>query len=201
MTQFARVLGQDIGDAPHADGSSDGGTSAADHGRARTYYGKYRATVTNNIDPLQLGRIQVIVPDVSGFLPSSWALPCVPIAGKQSGVFVAPEVGAGVWIEFEQGDPDYPIWVGGFWGIAAEVPALALASIPGSPNIVVQTTGQNTLMVSDTPGPTGGILIKSRSGAMISVSDVGITISNGSGATITMVGNMVDVNAGALTII
>ena len=30
---------------------------------------------------------------------------------------------------FEQGDPDYPIWTGGFWGSAAEVPALALAPI------------------------------------------------------------------------
>src|SRR6185312_3412049 len=86
------------------------------------FFGKYRGTVIQNVDPEQRGRIQVMVPDVSGLIPSSWAMPCVPIAGKQSGVYVAPQIGAGVWIEFEQGDPDYPVWVGGFWGSAAEVP-------------------------------------------------------------------------------
>ena len=58
---------------------------------------------------------------------------------------LVPPIGAGVWIEFEQGDPDYPIWTGGFWGSAAEVPALALAGNPASPSIVLQTRLQNTL--------------------------------------------------------
>src|SRR6185312_8204491 len=86
------------------------------------FFGKYRGTVIQNVDPEQRGRIQVMVPDVSGLIPSSWAMPCVPITGKQSGVYAVPQIGAGVWIEFEQGDPDYPVWVGGFWGSAAEVP-------------------------------------------------------------------------------
>jgi hypothetical protein len=96
----------------------------------KRYYGKYRGTVINNIDPEQRGRIMALVPDVLGIIPSSWAMPCVPIAGKQEGVFVVPQIGAGVWIEFEQGDPDYPIWVGGFWGAFAEVPTAALAPHP-----------------------------------------------------------------------
>ena len=99
----------------------------------KKYYGKYRGTVLNNVDPLQIGRIQVTVTDVSAVLPTSWAMPCVPIAGKQMGTFFVPQVGAGVWMEFEQGDPDYPIWVGGYWGLVAEVPVLALAGIPASP--------------------------------------------------------------------
>jgi hypothetical protein len=165
------------------------------------YYGKYRGTVTNNIDPLQIGRIQVIVPDVGNVIPGSWAMPCVPFASKQSGVFVVPQVGSGVWVEFEQGDPDYPIWVGGFWGLAAEVPALALAGSPVSPSIVLQTGLQNTLMISDLPGPTGGIMLKSLTGAMILINETGITITNGQGATITMVGPTVDINLGALTIV
>lgn len=168
---------------------------------AQKFYGKYRGTVLNNVDPMQLGRIQVMVPDVSSLLPTSWAMPCVPIAGKQSGVFCVPQVGAGVWVEFEQGDPDYPIWVGGYWGIAAEVPALALASLPASPNIVLQTGAQNTIMLGDLPGPAGGILIKCRSGAFISVNDLGITISNGKGAIITMLGKITDINGGGLTIV
>src|SRR6516162_160057 len=91
------------------------------------YYGKYRGTVLNNVDPMQMGRIQVVVPDVTSVLPTTWALPCVPMAGPQCGEFTVPPIGAAVWVEFEHGDRDYPIWIGGFWGSAAEVPALALA--------------------------------------------------------------------------
>jgi uncharacterized protein involved in type VI secretion and phage assembly len=165
------------------------------------YFGKYRGMVLNNIDPLQSARIQVQVPDVLGPGISSWAMPCVPFAGKQSGVFVLPAIGDGVWVEFEQGDLNFPIWVGGFWGSPAEVPVLALAGLPVSPSVVLQTGGQNTLMLSDVPGPAGGILLKSRTGALISISELGITISNGQGATITLTGPAVSINAGALTVI
>jgi uncharacterized protein involved in type VI secretion and phage assembly len=164
------------------------------------YVGKYRGTVIQNVDPEQRGRIQVMVPDVAGVLPSSWAMPCVPLAGKQSGTWVVPQLGAGVWIEFEQGDPDYPIWTGGFWGVAAEVPALALAGNPASPSIVLQSGLQNALVISDVPGPTGGIMLKSTTGAMILVNDIGITISNGKGATIVLAGPTVTINNGALVV-
>lgn len=166
----------------------------------RRYYGKYRATCVNNVDPMQIGRIQVLVPDVSAVIPSSWAMPCFPVSGIQNGVFTVPPIGAGVWVEFEQGDPDHPIWVGGFYS-AADVPAAARLVPPGLSGFTFQTTAQNSITISDTPGPTGGILIKTTTGAMISVSDVGIVISNGKGATISMVGPAVDVNAGALTVV
>ena len=165
------------------------------------YYGKYRGTVVNNVDPMQIGRIQAIVPDVSGVIPTSWAMPCLPMAGINTGVFTVPQIGSGVWIEFEQGDPDRPIWVGGYWGTAAEVPVMARTVPPAVNGITIQTTLKNGIVVSDTPGPTGGIMIQTATGAMISVSDVGIVISNGKGAVINMVGPSVDVNAGALTVI
>ena len=165
------------------------------------YYGKYRGTVVNNVDPMQIGRIQAMVSDVSALLPTSWALPCVPLAGKQMGTFFVPQVGAGVWIEFEQGNPDYPVWTGGFWGLVGEVPALALAGVPGDANMVLQTTAQNTLVLSDLPGPTGGIMLKSTTGATLIVNDTGIYIQNGKGASITLIGPTVTINAGALTVI
>ena len=168
---------------------------------AGKFYGKYRATVVNNIDPLLLGRIQVIVPDVSNVLPSSWAMPCVPVAGLNMGIYSVPPIGAGLWVEFEQGDPDHPIWVGCFWGSAAEVPVLARTVPPAVPGITLQTTAKNGIVISDVPGPTGGILIQTTSGATISVSDVGIIITNGKGAIINMTGPTVDINAGALTVI
>jgi len=169
--------------------------------RSQQFFGKYRANVINNIDPMLLGRIQVIVPDVSTFVPTSWAMPCVPVAGIQMGVYTVPPLGAGVWVEFEQGDPDYPIWVGCYWGSAAEVPALAHLTPPGLDSIALQTTLQNGIVMSDLPGPTGGIMLKSTAGATLIVNDTGIYIQNGKGASLTMVGPTVTVNAGALTVI
>ena len=167
----------------------------------KLYFGKYRGTVINNIDPMQMGRIQALVPDVLGDLPSSWAMPCLSVGGTQGGMFTVPTIRSGVWIEFEQGDPDYPIWTGCFYGSGAEVPSIAKAVPPGVPGITFQTPGQNGVTISDVPGPTGGIVIKTQSGAFIALNDVGITISNGQGAMINLQANSVDINGGALTII
>ncbi|WP_018078756.1 phage baseplate assembly protein V [Thiobacillus denitrificans] len=168
---------------------------------AKKYFGKYRGTVINNLDPMQIGRIQVLVPDVSNLMLSSWAMPCVPVAGINMGMFTVPLIGAGVWVEFEQGDPDYPIWVGGFWGMAAEVPLLSHMVPPAVPGITLQTPLKNGIVISDVPGPTGGIQIQTATGAMISVTDLGIIISNGKGAVINLTGPTVDINLGALTVV
>lgn len=164
------------------------------------YFGKYRGMVLNNIDPMQIGRIMVQIPDVKGLMPSSWAMPCVPVAGIQMGLFTVPPIGSGVWVEFEQGDPDYPIWVGCFWGSAAEVPALARLVPPGISGITMQTTLQNGLTVNDMPGPTGGIMIKSATGVSLIVNDTGIYMQNGKGATVMLVGPTVSINQTALVI-
>ena len=164
-------------------------------------FGKYRGVVLNNVDPLQIGRLMVQVPDVGGLMPSTWAMPCVPVAGIQNGMFALPLIGSGVWIEYEQGDIDHPIWVGCFWGSAAEVPALARATPPAVQSITLQTALQNGLTISDLPGPTGGIMIKSATGATLIVNDTGIYIQNGKGASLTMLGPTVNINAGALTIV
>lgn len=169
--------------------------------KGEKFYGKYRGVVLNNVDPMQQGRVMVQVPDVLGVGLSSWAMACVPFGGKQMGMWCLPQIGAGVWVEFEQGDSDYPIWSGCWWGSAADPPVLALAAPPAVPNFVIQSQGQNTLMISDVPGPTGGFLLKTLTGAFISINDIGITISNGKGAIITMTGPSVDINLGALTII
>jgi uncharacterized protein involved in type VI secretion and phage assembly len=168
---------------------------------ALRYYGIYRGTVINNVDPMFMGRIMVTVPDAGGITPSTWAMPSVPLSGKQMGAFMVPQIGAGVWIQFEAGDPDKPVWTGGWWGDPAEVPALALAGVPGDPNIVLQTTLQNAVVISDLPGPSGGIMLKSTTGATIIVNDTGIYIQNGKGASIIMTGPTVTINAGVLVVV
>jgi len=179
---------------------SDGGP-----GSPPRYYGKYRGLVVENIDPLQTGRIIAQVPAVLGETPSSWALPCAPAAGAQAGCFIVPPIGSQVWMEFEQGDPDYPIWTGGFWGLVADVPVLATAppAIPPGQNIVLQTSGENALILSDAPPTpaTGGIILKGASGAAIIINETGIYISNGQGATITLIGPTVAINETALTVV
>lgn len=171
-----------------------------DSPNSHRYFGKYRGTVVNNIDPEQRGRILAIVPDVSSLIPTTWALPCLPVLGMQMGLYTVPMIGSGVWIEFEQGDPDYPIWVGCFPGSAADVPTLSRAVPPALPGITLATPLQNGIVVSDVPGPSGGIMLKSTTGATLIVNDTGIYIQNGKGASITLVGPTVTVNAGALTI-
>lgn len=171
---------------------------------AQKFMGKFRATVLNNIDPEARGRLMLNIPDALGVVPSTWAEPCAPLAGPTGppmGVYMVPPIGAGIWVEFEHGDPNYPIWVGCRWGGPSDVPPLAHAGLPISPNIVMQTAGQNSLVISDLPGPTGGLMLKSATGATIIVNDTGIYIQNGKGASLVMTGPTVTINNGALVVV
>jgi Type VI secretion system/phage-baseplate injector OB domain len=129
------------------------------------FFGKYRGTVMNNKDPLNRGRLLVQVVDVLGLGSSSWAMPCVPFAGLAMGSFSCPLPGTGVWVEFEQGDPQKPIWTGCFWGpphtmgLAGEA-AFALPFVPAPPVITLET-GKNGISISEVPlGLLGSVNIR-----------------------------------------
>jgi uncharacterized protein involved in type VI secretion and phage assembly len=120
--------------------------------------------------------------------------------GTPMGVFFVPPIGAGVWMEFEHGDPNKPIW-SGCWYSEGMLPPLALLSPPPISQLVIQTQLGNALSISDAPGPAGGILLKTSTGAMISVnSTTGIVISDGKGASITVTSPAVNINNGALAV-
>jgi len=155
----------------------------------RQYFGKYRGTVVNTIDPEQRARLQALVPDVLGTQASTWALPAAPYAGSGAGFVALPPVGAGVWIEFEQGNPDFPIWCGCWWGQSAELPANS--TTPGVSQITLATPARHAVVISD--ASNGGITLRTSAGAHISVSDAGITIDNGHGASIALRGNSVHI--------
>ena len=162
------------------------------------FYGKYRGKVENNIDPLQQGRLQVSVPAVLGDGRLSWAMPCVPFAGSQVGLFAIPPVGANLWIEFEGGDTDFPIWTGCFWG-TGEVPAA-----PALAETKMLKTGSITLTLSDLPG-AGGLTIEVNPPAVTTPLKLvfnasGIELSNGS-ASVKLTPASVSVNNGALEVI
>ncbi len=79
------------------------------------FFGKYRARVINNKDPKKMGRIKVECPKVLGKFESEWCLPCFPYGADGIGTIQIPREGYLVWIEFEEGDPDKPIWTGAIW--------------------------------------------------------------------------------------
>jgi len=162
------------------------------------FFGKYRGQVANNIDPMQLGRIQVSVPAVLGDGQLSWAMPCVPYAGSGVGLFAIPPIGANIWVEFEGGDPDFPIWSGCFWGVA-EVPA-----VPALAEIKVFKTDGVTLTLNDLPG-VGGFTLEVNPPLVTTPLKLvfnasGIELSNGA-ASVKLTPVSVSLNNGALEVI
>jgi hypothetical protein len=150
--------------------STNGATSDAVLGtlarHADRFYGKYRGIVLNNMDPLQIGRLQATVPEVLGETPSGWALPSAPYAGTGSGLYAIPPVGAGVWIEFEAGDTSRPIWSGAWWA-----------------------TGEVPMDENSTPSQPTRKILRSDFGLIVSLDDVEqtITISDAVGVNLMSV--------------
>jgi uncharacterized protein involved in type VI secretion and phage assembly len=161
------------------------------------FFGKYRGIVSDINDPLQIGRVRARVPDVMGDAESGWAMPCFPFGGSGMGFFALPKSGAGVWIEFEHGDPDYPIWSGCWYGAVSDVPPALLA--PPYKKVLLKTEGGTSITLDDTPG-LGGITLETSGGQKVKLSAMGIEIDNGMGSTIKLTGPQVSINNGALEI-
>lgn len=124
------------------------------------YFGKYRGVVTDNADETKRGRVKVRVPAVLGAV-EVWAMPCVPYAGKQVGFYAIPDAGAGVWVEFEAGDPSFPIWTGCFWG-ADELPDTS------DPKLKIWRTSTVTVRIDDNAKE---LRIESTDGGKLTVAD------------------------------
>ncbi|MCM0676056.1 phage baseplate assembly protein V [Micromonospora phytophila] len=163
---------------------------------AKQFFGIYRGTVRANIDPLLRGRLQVSVPRVFGDGRLAWAEPCVPYAGNGVGGFTVPPVGAGAWVQFEGGNPDYPVIAGCFWQ-SGESPA------PGLPQVRMFTSDAITVTVSDLPG-VGGVTVEVGPPAVVVpvklvLGPGGIELSTGA-SSLVLDGLKVSVNQGALEV-
>ena len=124
--------------------------------------------VLNNIDPLNLGRIQVAFPDISDFNCSSWARIATMMAGTNEGSYFLPDIGDEVLVSFEKGDINTPVIVGGLWNGLARPPEfnkglnvkkmictktglkLVFDETPGKQNITLETLTGSTVTLSDT---------------------------------------------------
>lgn len=168
--------------------------------RGTGYYGKYRGVVASNIDPLGLGRLQVAVSDVLGDDSCLWALPAVPAAGQGMGSYAVPPVNANVWVEFEHGQRDYPVWVGCWADTADGLPPQSQLTMLPVETMALTTSGRNAVAVSDLAGQAGGLVLRSAGGVSVIVNDTGIYLDNGKGASIVLSGSTVSVCQGALTV-
>lgn len=162
------------------------------------FFGKYRGKVENNIDPAQQGRLQVSCAAVLGDGRLSWAMPSVPYAGPSLGFAVFPPIGANVWVEFEAGNPDQPIWSGCFWDPGD------VASLSPVPETKVWKTDAITITVNDLPG-AGGFTVEVNPPAVTTplkmvFDSTGIQLSNGQNS-VALTAASVSINNGALEVI
>jgi uncharacterized protein involved in type VI secretion and phage assembly len=153
------------------------------------FFGKYRGSVTD-IDASTL-RIKAMVPAVLADQPTGWCRACVPYAGPSVGLAFLPEIGAGVWIEFEGGDVSYPIWTGCYWR-DGEQPSDAAPAIKA----IVTKSGHKILLNDE--GTT--ITISDQSNNTVTLSPDGITMQRG-GNQIEIGDAEINVNDGALEIV
>ena len=167
-------------------------------------FGKYRGTVTDNADPGTRARLKVRVPAVLGDL-EVWAMPCVPYAGDKVGLHLLPEPGTGVWVEFEGGDPSYPIWSGFFWA-DGEIPAAAT----GAPTKVLRTLASTVVIDDDVPETRlavddageliiGDDVVTKRENAVHTVSTNGVKSEMG-GQSVAVTQSSVSVDDGSLEV-
>ena len=160
-------------------------------------YGKYRGVVTDNRDPTRRGRLKVRVPAVMGE-QEVWAMPCAPYAGSEVGLFALPEIDTGVWVEFEGGDPSYPIWAGCFWG-DGQIP-----SSDAGPEVKFLRTRKVTIRIDD---DSGELLIETEGGSRLRLTAQevvveGTTVTQQSGTKKTaLTAASFDVHDGAFTVV
>jgi uncharacterized protein involved in type VI secretion and phage assembly len=152
------------------------------------FYGKYRGSVTD-VDTSTL-RIKAKCPSVLGEQTTGWCMPCVPYAGDSVGFAFLPEVGSGVWIEFEGGDVSYPIWSGCYWR-SGEPPSDAAPAV----KTIVTKAGHKILLDDD----GGSVTISDSNENKVTLDSTGVTLERGS-QKVEISDSAVKVNDGALEV-
>jgi hypothetical protein len=151
------------------------------------FFGKYRGVVTA-VDAATM-RVKANVPAVLGQQPTGWARPCVPFAGRSMGFAFLPEVGTGVWIEFEGGDVSLPIWAGCYWH-DGEQPSDATTSV-----LAIVTKAQQKILLDS----GGTITVSDQNGNTVTLDSNGITLQ-GSGQSVALGSSGVNINNGSLEV-
>ena len=150
------------------------------------YFGKYRGLVVDNQDPENRARVTLQVPSVlGGEMVTHWAEPCLPFGGlADQGLFLVPEVGAQVWVEFEEGNVNKPIWTGTLWQQSGDVPSEAAERSPDMREL--KTPSGHILSFDDTEGEEE-IRLYHPADAELKIDPEGVVqITDAAGATLVM---------------
>ena len=185
------------------------------------FNGFYRGQVTNNLDPQQLGQIQVqVLPMLSGVAPAllPWASPAGPLfsgSGTGYGTFMVPEIGSWVWVFFEQGNIYQPVYFASASDGVHGIPSESQTNYPNrrvihtKAGIVIYTDDTTKTIVLKTPGGLSATLddasdsitlLQSASGAFIEIDATGRIILNGTNITVTTSGTTTWTGTGSITI-
>ena len=156
------------------------------------YYGKYRGFVVHNDDPERRARLRLRVPSVLGDAVTGWALPCLPFGGlADQGLYLVPEPGSRVWVEFEEGELSYPLWTGTYWERPEEAP-VELAEDDPTQRVLKTPTG-HTLVFEDSPGEEAVRLIHAGGASLELAADGSVRLTDSAGAALRL-----DVSSGQL---
>lgn len=182
------------------------------HKIERSFFGKYRGLVVDNADPQKLGRLKVRVPSLLGEqVVTGWATPCTPYGGSDNqGMLMIPDVGAGVWVEFEEGDLEFPIWVGTYWSKpsgttelpkpnGADAAEAGEAQDPPTRKILKTAKG-HTIQLEDKDGEEAIIIVvivEDKKKHFILLNGDGITIQDAAGNSLVMSSSAVTLTAKA----
>ncbi|MBP2326537.1 uncharacterized protein involved in type VI secretion and phage assembly [Kibdelosporangium banguiense] len=171
------------------------------------FFGKYRGLVVDNADPEQLGRLRVRVPSVTGpDVVTGWATACVPYGGAaDQGFLMIPEIDAGVWVEYEEGDLEFPIWTGTFWskpGGSTELPTVDGSAQDPPTRKILKTARGHTIQFEDKDSEELVTIVEAATGNVITLDKNGITIKDGAGGNeITMASSGVTVKSSGTEIV
>jgi uncharacterized protein involved in type VI secretion and phage assembly len=151
-----------------------------------TYYGKYRGEVVDNNDPENRARVKLYVSAIMGSqVETHWAEPCLPFGGlADQGLFMVPEIGAELWVEFEAGNINHPIWTGTTWRNEGDAPQEAADRSPHMR--LLKTPSGQILSFDDTEGEEQ-IRLFHPSNAELLIDPIGtVQLTDGAGATLVM---------------
>ena len=175
------------------------------------------ARVVSLDDPLSLNRVQIRLLSYMGLdgqdLPL-WARVVCPFAGNDRGAFLMPDIDDEVLVVFQQGDPRYPLVLGGLWSGANAAPAsigasgnitkrirskngirITLEDQQGQETLTLETPGGQTVTLKDGPG---AITLEDSNGNSVKLETSGITVQASS--TVTVQASKVDVTAGMVNV-
>jgi uncharacterized protein involved in type VI secretion and phage assembly len=186
--------------------------------RSRSWLtGGHLAVVVSVDDPESMNRVQVRLvacDDADRQDAALWARVVCPFAGRDRGAFLIPDVDDEVLVVFQNGDPSYPLVLGGLWNGSSTAPeqigsdgnrlkvirskngvTITLDDQSGQERFIAETPGGQKITLSDGPGV---VRVEDSNGNSLEMASAGVTVT--ASAKVTINASSVEVSAGMVTV-